>query len=97
MNGRWQDAIQYLSAELENEPDVPNDVEANRTVLFDVIVQSIYAADREEDAYRALLEGIHMGFHLSGVRIYRAYAGSRRTAPCRERRSGKPYTCYHRS
>ena len=44
-------------------------------MLLDAIVQSIYAADREEDAYRALLEGIHMGFHLSGVRIYRAYAG----------------------
>ena len=75
MNGRWQEAIQYLSAELENEPSVADDVEANRTVLLDAIVQSIYAADREEDAYRALLEGIHMGFHLSGVRIYRAYAG----------------------
>ena len=75
MNGRWQEAIQYLSAELENEPAIADDVEANRTVLLDAIVQSIYAADREEDAYRALLEGIHMGFHLSGVRIYRAYAG----------------------
>ncbi len=75
MNGRWQEAIQYLSTELEHEPALPDDVEANRTVLLDAIVQSIYASDRVEDAYRALLEGIHMGFHLSGVRIYRAYAG----------------------
>jgi signal transduction histidine kinase len=75
MNGRWQEAIHYLSNELESEPIAPNDVEASRTVLLDAIVQSIYAANREEDAYRALLEGIHMGFHLSGVRIYRAYAG----------------------
>ncbi len=75
MNGRWEEAIQYLSTELESEPLAPSDIEASRTVLLDAIVQSIYAAGREEDAYRALLEGIHLGFHLSGVRVYRAYAG----------------------
>ncbi len=75
MNGRWEEAIQFLSMQLESEPLGPTEVEASRTVLLDAIVQSIYAANREDDAYRALLEGIHMGFHLSGIRIYRAYAG----------------------
>jgi signal transduction histidine kinase len=75
MNGRWQEAIQFLSTQLESGPLGPTEVEASRTVLLDAIVQSIYAANCEDDAYRALLEGIHMGFHLSGIRIYRAYAG----------------------
>jgi signal transduction histidine kinase len=73
MSGRWDEAIRYLSAELEREHDDAVNVEESRTSLLEAIIQAIYAADREEDAYKALLEGIHRGFHRSGVRIYRAY------------------------
>lgn len=75
MNGRWQEAIQYLSAAIESEAHAPDEREAGHTDLLEAIVQSIYAADREEAAYHALLEGIHLGFHHSGIRIYRAFAG----------------------
>jgi signal transduction histidine kinase len=77
MNGRWQEAIQYLSAVVEAPPHAPEKVEAGHTDLLEAIVQSIYAADSEEEAYQALLEGIHLGFHLSGIRIYRAHSGRR--------------------
>jgi signal transduction histidine kinase len=75
MNGRWHEAITYLSthgAGVSPQPPVEN---GERADLLEAIIQSIYAANREQEAYASLLAGIRLGFHLSDVRIYRAYAG----------------------
>lgn len=68
MNGRWQEAIGYLSVTLAQSPRA-------RASLLEAIVQSIYASDDLENAYSALLQGIQRGFGLSHVGIYRAWAG----------------------
>lgn len=68
MNGRWQEAIGYLSVTLAQSPH-------ERASLLEAIVQSIYASDDLEGAYLALLQGIQRGFGLSHVGIYRAWAG----------------------
>lgn len=103
MNGRWQEAIAYLSKQIgdayavdRSAPDaqamksptvksptvksptakspVP-DNNGERTDLLEAIIQSIYSANREQEAYRRLLDGIRLGFNLPEARIYRVYAG----------------------
>lgn len=74
MNGRWQEAIAFLSTQPGAPLRLPAD-NSGRSDLLEAIIQSIYAANREQEAYRALLEGIRLGFDLPEVRIYRAYAG----------------------
>lgn len=68
MNGRWQEAIGYLSLRLAQTPH-------QRTSLLEAIVQSIYASDDLESAYAILLQGLQRGFGLSHVGIYRAWEG----------------------
>jgi signal transduction histidine kinase len=88
MNGRWQEAITYLSRQAGdadparsfalNAPAFKppaHDENGGRTDLLEAIIQSIYSANREQEAYRRLLDGIRLGFNLSEVRIYRVYAG----------------------
>lgn len=83
MNGRWQEAIAYLSAQVGNghggrSPALKaggHDENGGRTDLLEAIIQSIYSATREQEAYRRLHEGIRLGFNLPEVRIYRVFAG----------------------
>lgn len=87
MNGRWREAIDYLSTQAgdalvksgaakNGQPKLPGEADnGGRADLLEAIIQSIYAADREQQAYDALLAGIRLGFNLPDVRIYRAYAG----------------------
>ncbi|MFO7632633.1 MAG: hypothetical protein R6W76_08850, partial [Caldilinea sp.] len=70
MNGRWREAIDFLSDNLTTAH-----TSRDRADLLEAIVQSIYALDDLETAYAALLEGICRGFGLSHVGIYRAQAG----------------------
>lgn len=66
MAGRWRQAIDHLSPALGQTPPI-----GDRADLLEAIVQSIYAADNLEDAYRELMDGICRGFDLSHVAIYR--------------------------
>jgi signal transduction histidine kinase len=65
MNGRWREAIDYLAPRLTTETQ-----SMIRADLLEAIVQSIYAADKLEDACHALVEGIERGFQLSDVHVY---------------------------
>ena len=56
-----------------------------RPQLLEAIVQSIYATDSAEQAYRLLADGLRLGFGLADVEIYSAFpAASRlqRVHPC---------------
>jgi len=75
MNGRWREAIDYLAPRLTLASGTPS---ATRADLLEAIVQSIYAADRVEDACRSLVEGIERGFQLSGAHVYRVDAARRK-------------------
>jgi signal transduction histidine kinase len=66
MNGRWREAIDYLSPRLTSDALPPG-----RADLLEAIVQSIYATDRLDEACQALVEGIKRGFLLADVHVYR--------------------------
>ncbi|MDQ3248172.1 MAG: GAF domain-containing protein, partial [Chloroflexota bacterium] len=65
MLGRYNDVIHYLGPRLAEQPD-----DDTRRHLLEAIVQSIYAADQLELAYRDLVRGIETGFGLAGVAVY---------------------------
>jgi signal transduction histidine kinase len=69
MAGRWREAIDYLAPELGKKPNT-----AGRADLLEAIVQSIYAADNLEAAYSELVEGMHKGFDLNNISVYRVDA-----------------------
>lgn len=66
LNGRWREAIEYLSSQLAVEP-----ASEGRVDLLEATVQSIYAADHLNEAYESLAQGIRLGFGLSGVHVFR--------------------------
>lgn len=72
MNGRWREAIAYLAPQLQDPPAEPSAALQVRSDLLEAIVQSIYAAESEQEAYNALMRGIEAGFGLHHVAIYRA-------------------------
>ena len=67
MTGRWREAIEYLAPRLGIEPLNPV-----RGDLLEAVIQSIYAADGLSDAYRALVQGLELGFGLKHVSVYQA-------------------------
>lgn len=69
MAGRWREAIEHLAPKLGQSPHV-----VERADLLEAIVQSIYAAGSLEDAYAELVKGIHRGFDLRDVAVYRVDA-----------------------
>jgi signal transduction histidine kinase len=69
MAGRWREAIDYLAPKLSHSPHV-----AERADLLEATVQSIYAAGNLDDAYAELVEGIHRGFDLRNIAVYRVDA-----------------------
>ena len=66
VNGRWSQAIEYLNRQ---PPDKLTEDE-KRALLLETIVQSLYAADTLDDAYRMLVEGMELVFQLDEIRLF---------------------------